>query len=176
MKPSLKTLAGAAAALAVVVSAVAGVAQTLPPSVGGPIGGPGGPGAFGHNGGPPSPEMRGQMLRDRLTIRADQEPALKAFLDASGPPMGPGARGARRAQRQMTTPERLDEQLDEMRKRVDATKKFYATLSPDQKATFDTLPMAMGLEGRGGGAGRGGRRGPGGPGGPNQGFGAPPQP
>jgi hypothetical protein len=84
-------------------------------------------------------------------------------------------RGQRRAERAMTTPERLDQQLAEMRQRVDATKRFYAQLSPEQKQTFDSTPMlAMGPEG-GPRGGPGGRRGRGGPGGPDQGFGAPPQ-
>jgi Spy/CpxP family protein refolding chaperone len=164
MRPSIKSLLGVTAALAMTATAAVGLAQDGPP--------PGGPrGGFGADGPRPSPEMRDQMLRQRLALRPDQETAFKAFLDATRPPGGPGDRAGRQAVRQMTTPERLDQQLEQMRRRVDATKRFYAVLSPDQRQTFDSMPMAMGMEGRGGG--RGGRRGPGGG---NPGFGAPPQP
>jgi len=169
MNSILKTVLGLSAAIVMTGAAAGVLAQDgppgAPPSVGFGQGGPGG------RGGPPSPEMRAQMLTERLNLRPDQQAALQTFLQASAPPMG---RGQLRAQRQMTTPERLDQQLAEMRQRVDATKRFYAQLTPEQKQTFDSTPMlAMGPEG--GRGGRGGRRGPGGPGGPNQGFGAPPQ-
>jgi Spy/CpxP family protein refolding chaperone len=161
----MKSLLGVAAALAMTATAAVGLAQEGPP--------PGGPrGGFGADVGRPGPEMREQMLRQRLALRPDQETAFKAFLDASGPPMGPGARAGRAQARAMTTPERLDQQLEQMRRRVDATKRFYAVLSPEQRQTVDSMPMAMGPEGRGGG-GRSGRRGPGGG---TPGFGAPPQP
>lgn len=170
MNSTLKTLLGVTAAIAMTGAAATVLAQDgppgAPPSVGFGQGGPGGPGG---RGGPPSPEQRAQMLTERLNLRADQQGALQTFLQASAPPMG---RGQLRAQRAMTTPERLDQQLAEMRQRVDATKRFYAQLTPEQKQTFDSTPMlAMGPEG--GRGGRGGRRGPGG--GPNQGLGAPPQ-
>ncbi|MDB5452176.1 MAG: hypothetical protein JWO33_754 [Caulobacteraceae bacterium] len=168
MRPSTKTLLGLTAALAMTATAAVGLAQNPPPGGTPPAGFGDGPGPGGRG----SPEMREQMLRQRLALRADQEPALKAFLDSTRPPGGPGDRAGRQAVRQMTTPERLDRQLAEMRQRVDATKRFYATLSAEQRQTFDSMPMAMGPEGRGGGRG-GGRRGPGGPG-ANQGFGGPP--
>jgi len=177
MNSTLKTVLGLSAAIVMTGAAAGVLAQDgppgVPPSVGFGQGGPGGPGG---RGGPPSPEMRAQMLTERLNLRPDQQAALQTFLQASQPPQ----RGQLRAQRQMTTPERLDQQLAEMRQRVDATKRFYAQLTPEQKQTFDSTPMlAMGPDG-GRPGGRGGRRGQGGPGqpgfgGPNQGFGAPPQ-
>ncbi|HET9161512.1 MAG TPA: Spy/CpxP family protein refolding chaperone [Caulobacteraceae bacterium] len=173
MNSTLKTLVGVGAAVVMTAAAATVLAQDGPPPGAPPSIGARGPGGPGGRGGPPSPEMREQMLRDRLGLRADQEPALKAFLESTRPqpPLG-----GRRAQRAMTTPERLDRQLAEMKQRVDATKRFYAQLSPEQKQTFDSTPMlAMGPEGGRGPGGRGGRRSGGqGFGGPNQGFGAPP--
>jgi Spy/CpxP family protein refolding chaperone len=167
MNSTLKTLIGVSAAVVMTASAAAGLAQDGPPPVGFGVG------QDAARGGPPSPETREQMLRQRLNLRADQEPALKTFLDSARPqpPLG-----GRRALRGLTTPERLDRQLEELRRRVDATKRFYAQLTPEQKQAFDASPMlAMGPEGgprgpRGRGARRAGGQGLGGPG-PD--FGAP---
>ena len=171
MNSTLKTLLGVSAAIVLTGTAAGVLAQDGPPGAPPSVGfGQGGPG--GGRGGPPSPEQRAEQLTQRLNLRQDQQAALQTFLQASAPPMG---RGQLRAQRQMTTPERLDQQLAEMRQRVDATKRFYSQLTPEQKQVFDSTPMLAGPEG-GPRGGRGGRRGPGGPGGgPNQGFGAPPQ-
>lgn len=115
------------------------------------------------------PEKHAQHLRDVLQLTAAQEPALQAFLTATGPAMHrmhkPGAPGAdageRRAERKaLTTPERLDRQAGMMakrqaafEKRAAATRVFYGQLTASQKKAFDALPMSHGprmMRGRGG--------------------------
>jgi periplasmic protein CpxP/Spy len=165
MRSSIKALLGITAAAALAATAASSVAQEGPPPGGRPgIAGP-------RAGGPPNPQMREQMMRERLALRPEQEPAFQTFLQATQPPQ----RGERREIRQLTTPERLDRQLAELRQRVDATKRFYAVLSPAQRQTFDS--MALGGPDGGRGPGRGGGRraqGFGGPDGAGQGFGGPP--
>ena len=114
----------------------------------------------------PDPEAmaarRAEHLRAALQLRPDQEPALKAFLDASKPAARP-ARGDRAAMAQMSTPQRLDaqrarmtERLARFDQRAAATKKFYAQLSPTQQKAFDTLAPrgpGKGMDGRHGGHG-----------------------
>jgi hypothetical protein len=112
-------------------------------------------------------EARAQHLRDALQLRADQEGALHAFLDAARPPQGErdGMRADREAGEHMTTPQRLDQMLAHMDamhtamvSRVEATKRFYAQLSPGQQKAFDALgPMVMGHHGMGGDKGGHGR-------------------
>jgi hypothetical protein len=109
-----------------------------------------------------------------LNIRANQESAFAAFQAAMTPPPRPD-RGAGKGEAwgahadSMTTPQRLDHMLarmDEraamMRKRIEATKTFYAALSPQQQQAFDALMRLRrghGEEGMGhgwGGPGKGG--------------------
>lgn len=173
MKTFTKAMLGAAAAALLTASAVSSIAQDGPPP-----GFQGGPGGQGRGGPPMDPAMREQMMRQQLAIKPTQEVAFKAFLAATMPPAGgPGGRiGNRRAMQGLTTPQRLDAQLSEMRqneaelvKRIAATKQLYAVLTPEQRTTLDSMPMAMGPGGRGGPGGPGGgggRRGRGGPGGP----------
>lgn len=118
-------------------------------------------------------ERRAQRLRDALQLTQAQEPALRAFLQSAAPPAdrmqrrqaqrpGPDARPA-------TTPERLDRQRARMaerqqmfERRAEATKRFYAALTPAQQKAFDALrPMGGRRGGHGGhdGHGRGGQRG-----------------
>ncbi|MBW8859449.1 MAG: Spy/CpxP family protein refolding chaperone [Caulobacter sp.] len=148
-------LALAAAAVLTLCGAAVAVAQDGPPPPGPPPmadDGPGGPG------GPPmmmrhhrlDPEAHAQHLRDVLQLRADQDGALKAYLDAVAPKDWAKDRPKREAvdapRRPPTTPERLDreaERLDRARARIDATRAFYAALSPSQRKAFDALgPMA----------------------------------
>ena len=105
---------------------------------------------------------RAEHLRAALQLRPDQEPALKAFLDASKPAARP-ARGDRAAMAQMSTPQRLDaqrarmtERLARFDQRAAATKKFYAQLSPSQQKAFDAMAPRGGMKG-GGHRGMGGR-------------------
>jgi hypothetical protein len=117
-------------------------------------------------------------LADVLQLRPDQRGSLHAFLDAAAAPGG--ARwAAEREDRQdpdLTTPQRLDRMLahfDERRARLvaraEATKIFYAQLTPSQQRAFDSLGAGWARH-RGFGMGDGGAhgaegRGPEGPGG-----------
>ncbi len=107
---------------------------------------------------------RAEHLRATLQLRADQEPALRAFLDSGRKPDADRGkfREQRQAMAQMTTPQRLDQmkaRMTERQARFDqraaATKRFYAQLSPTQQKAFDALQSQ-----------RGGRHGPGFGGGP----------
>ncbi|WP_312161284.1 Spy/CpxP family protein refolding chaperone [Phenylobacterium sp.] len=117
----------------------------------------------------PDPEAmaarRAEHLRAALQLRPDQEPALKAFLDA-GRPAQPPARADREAIAKLPTPQRLDaqrarmtERLARFDQRAAATKRFYAQLNPAQQKAFDALAP----RGHGKGMGKGGHRGMGGP-------------
>jgi len=112
-------------------------------------GGPMGHGMMGRMG---DPAARAARLRTILQLRPDQEPALKALMDAGHHgPMAHGAKGetghdAEAMPRPLTTPERLDRRIEMMahhqmmfKKRAEAVKAFYAVLSPTQKKAFDAL-------------------------------------
>jgi hypothetical protein len=141
----------AAAALSLATTAVA-VAQDGPPPPGAPPmmeDGPGGPPPMRHH--RFDPEARAQHLRDVLQLRADQDGALKAYLAASGPTERKDRmerKASDAAPKPLTTPERLDretEHLNRAKARIDATRAFYAALSPSQKKAFDALgPMGGG--------------------------------
>lgn len=96
-------------------------------------------------------ERRAERLRTVLQLRPEQEAALKSFLSATAP--NPDRARERKGQqveaRSLTTPQRLDRQsarLAERQKafaaRADATKRFYAQLSPSQQKAFDALHQA----------------------------------
>jgi protein CpxP len=152
----------AAAVLTITTTAAVAVAQDGPPPPGmppmaddGPSGGSGGPPMMRHHR-RLDPEARAQHLRDVLQLRADQDGALKAYLAATGPKDrdgdgrrdGPRRDAADTPPKALTTPERLDretEHLTRAKARIDATRSFYAALSPSQKKAFDALgPMAGG--------------------------------
>lgn len=117
--------------------------------------GPGEGGGMGHGpmGAMQDPAARAQKLRDVLQLRPDQEPALKALIEAGhhsqmgGPGHGAMAEHEHGAMaKPLTTPERLDRRLEMMakhqalfKKRAEAIKAFYAVLSPSQKKAFDVL-------------------------------------
>jgi protein CpxP len=189
MKPlSLKAVAVLCAAASAATIAFAAMAQDGPP----PSGGPGGQfaqgrGSGGRLGGDPAQRM--QQLHDSLQITSAQEPAFQAW-QAALKPAGMAARPG--AMRRMTTPQRLDEALNEqtardgeLKARVAATKSFYNQLTATQRQTMDGLPPQelLAIEAMGPGGGRGGLAGRGGPGGrrgggggnfdPNGGFGGP---
>jgi hypothetical protein len=140
----------------------AGLAQAQP--YGGPPQGYGPPPSDDY--GPPqpqSPDQTAAMLRRRLRLRPDQDVALNSFVRSIAPPPGMEARMRREesAARTMTTPQRLDammENMNEMRQvmiaRVEATKAFYAQLTPEQQHAFDAMGAA-GEEGGGMGPGPG---------------------
>lgn len=111
-------------------------------------------------------ERRAEHLRASLQLRADQEPALRAYLDTLRRPegMGPGMRGDRQGAQTMTTPQRLERRRARMAERqarferhAAATLRFYGALSPTQQRAFDAL-----RPGKGGHHGNGMRRGHGG--------------
>jgi len=156
MRLQPRGLALMAAAALTLATAAAAVAQDAPPPGPPPMTdeGPGGPG------GPPpmmrhhrlDPEAHAQHLRDVLQLRADQDGALKTYLDTVAPKDWAKDRPKREAvdapRKPLTTPERLDreaEHLARAKARIEATRAFYAALSPSQKKAFDALgPMAGG--------------------------------
>jgi Spy/CpxP family protein refolding chaperone len=88
-------------------------------------------------------------LKSKLNLQAAQEPAWNTFAQSMQHPARM-ARPERASLEKMTTPERLDmmqamkAQRDaHMQQRADATKAFYATLSPDQKQVFDQETARM---------------------------------
>lgn len=103
-------------------------------------------------------------LKTKLQLTSAQESAWTTFAAAMQPqarPMGdPALQRAEMAK--LTTPERIDRMRafqaarnEAMTRRGDATKAFYAVLSPEQQKTFDTETLAMMRNGMQ--AGRGGR-------------------
>jgi protein CpxP len=85
---------------------------------------------------------RQAALKQKLQITPAQEGAWNAWIAALKP--GNFTRPDRAEWDKLTTPERIDrmralraQRLAEMDRRGDATKAFYATLSPEQKAIFD---------------------------------------
>ena len=106
-------------------------------------------------------------LKASLKLEPAQEAAWTAFNAAHKPPadMAQRREAMRASMDKLTTPERIDHMKAmrtmrdaEMAKREQATKDFYAVLTPEQKKTFDT-------RGKMGGPGHGERRGHGGSGG-----------
>ena len=83
-------------------------------------------------------------LKAKLKLDANQEASWKTFADAMQPPATLPARPDRVAMEKLTTPERIDQMLAlhtqrdaDMKKHAEATKTFYASLSAEQKKTFD---------------------------------------
>jgi len=95
-------------------------------------------------------------LKAKLKITSDQESAWTTFAAAMKPPVRDAEKRPDRAELdKLTTPERIDkmhalrtQRLAEMNaamdQRDDATKTFYATLSPEQKKVFDSEHARMG--------------------------------
>lgn len=143
-------------------------AQTPPPTGPGP--GPG-PGAMMRPGNPAMMqehmarmqqrmEKRQAALKQILQITPAQENAWNAWTAALRPANLQRPNPAEFAQ--LTTPERIDRmralrsaRIAEMDRRADATKTFYAALTPSQQKAFDALPLRR----MGGGMGMGGRHG-----------------
>ena len=89
-------------------------------------------------------------LKAALKLAPAQEAGWNAFVarTAHEPRMGGKAGEQREDWSKLTTPERLDkmqarhaERSEQMTKRIDATKSFYATLTPEQQKTFDGQSM-----------------------------------
>jgi hypothetical protein len=117
--------------------------------------------------------QRAAAFKEQLKLTPTQEPAWAAFTDA----MKPGERHARMDRKDMeklTTPERIDrmralraQHAAEADRRGEATKTFYAALTPEQQKTFDARAHRMGPRGGHGPHGphghHGGPKGPRGP-------------
>lgn len=123
-------------------------------------------------------------LKTKLQITSAQESGWTAFAAAMQPPARTIAQRdqIRAEMEKLTTPERIDKmqalkaQRDaEMTQRGDATKTFYAALTPEQKKVFDAEALRMGpfgkSGGRQGGMGYGHGMGPGMGQGPGMGYG-----
>lgn len=157
MKLHTLALAGALALSAVAPS----LAQPAPPA------GPAPADAHDWRRGDPAQmaERRAAHLRAVLQLRPDQEPALRALMDASRPDAAAMRRrgGDRDEMRNLTTPQRLDRMQARMAerqaaftRRADAIRRFYAQLSPAQQRAFDALHQGGRGRGMHGGRGRGG--------------------
>lgn len=110
-------------------------------------------------------------LKARLTLSAGQEAAWNEFVTAMQPPADGGMRMGRENRQKMreemqalTTPQRIDRMTEmkaqrdaAMAKRGDATKAFYAALTPEQQKVFDDSTLRQG--GRQGGFGKPGHHG-----------------
>ncbi len=86
---------------------------------------------------------RQAALKQKLQLTAAQEPAWNAYTSAMKPTAN-FQRPDRAEFAKLTTPERIDRmramhtaRAAEMDKRADATKAFYAALTPEQKKVFD---------------------------------------
>ena len=93
---------------------------------------------------------RQAKLKAELKLAPEQEAAWSAFVERTAhEPRMAGKNGAQREDwSKLTTPERLDkmqarhtERGEQMAKRIDATKSFYAALTPEQQKTFDSQSM-----------------------------------
>jgi Spy/CpxP family protein refolding chaperone len=107
-------------------------------------------------------------LKAKLKLSAAQEADWTTFVGAMKPPADIQARQAQHDElAKLPTPERIDkmknlrnqhmsEMTAAMDKRGEATKAFYATLTPEQKKTFDSAKMPQhGDKGHMGGMGAG---------------------
>ena len=88
---------------------------------------------------------RQAKLKAELKLTPAQEPAWNAFVARTAHEPRAMQSGAREDWSKLTTPERLDkmqalktERDAQMAKRIDATKSFYAALTPEQQKVFDT--------------------------------------
>jgi periplasmic protein CpxP/Spy len=97
---------------------------------------------------------REAALKQILQITPAQEGAWNQWIAARRPPAGM-QRPHRGDFAQLTTPQRLDRMRElravrnaEMDRRADATRSFYAALSPAQQKAFDALTASRGFGGR----------------------------
>ncbi len=107
---------------------------------------------------------RQAAFKAKLGITPAQEPAWNAFTASTKPPATRPQRLSREEFAKLTTPQRIDRMQAmkaardaRMAERANATKTFYAALSPEQQKVFDETTL-RGHGGKGGGP-RGGHRG-----------------
>jgi periplasmic protein CpxP/Spy len=101
-------------------------------------------------------------LKAKLKLAPNQESAWASFTAAMQPSAAMlAARPDRAAMDKLTTPERIDKMKSlraardvQMNQRADATKAFYAALTPEQKQVFDAEHKGRGAR-HGGGHGGG---------------------
>lgn len=100
-------------------------------------------------------ERRLADLKQALQLTPAQEPAWNQFTAAMKPPATPPQRPDHEAMAKLPTPERIDrmralrqQHQAEMDRRADATKAFYAQLSPEQKKRFDEQSAKMMSQGK----------------------------
>ena len=93
---------------------------------------------------------RQAALKQKLQLSSAQEGAWTSFTTAMKPTARP-QRMDRDAFAKLSTPDRIDHmrsvratRIAEMDRRADATKAFYATLTPDQKKVFDSETLRRG--------------------------------
>lgn len=93
-------------------------------------------------------------FKQRLQITPAQESAWNTWTAALKPAASAVPRPDRAEMARLTTPERIDRmravraaRAAEMDRRGEATKTFYAALSPEQKKTFDTATARAGHRG-----------------------------
>jgi hypothetical protein len=94
-------------------------------------------------------------LKEKLKLTSAQEGAWTSFTSATQPPAGARPQRMDRAEfAKLTTPERLErmqarqaERSARFAKRAEATKTFYATLTPEQQKTFDAETVHAGMHG-----------------------------
>lgn len=99
---------------------------------------------------------RQAALKEKLQITPAQEAAWSAFTAALTPP-AMGQRPDRAEFEKLTTPQRIDkmgelrvQHMTAMDQRAEATKTFYAQLTPEQQKVFDTQTLRRGHGMRGG--------------------------
>lgn len=87
---------------------------------------------------------RQAKLKAELKLTAAQEPAWNAYVQRTAPMPRPKPAAAQPDWSQLTTPQRLDqmqalkaERDAQMAQRIEATKSFYAALTPKQQKLFD---------------------------------------
>ncbi|RYF76734.1 MAG: hypothetical protein EOO22_01155 [Comamonadaceae bacterium] len=102
--------------------------------------------------------QRQAELKASLKLQPQQESAWAAFSGAMQPPARPANRVDRATARaefqKLTTPERLArmqarqaERSERFARRADATRSFYAALTPEQQKTFDEATARRGTGG-----------------------------
>ncbi|MBP3979377.1 Spy/CpxP family protein refolding chaperone [Acidovorax sp. JG5] len=114
--------------------------------------------------------QRIDALKAQLKLTPAQEPAWTAFTTAMQPAERPARLDRtmdRKEMEKLTTPERIDrmralraQHAAEADRRGEATKTFYAALTPEQQKTFDAQAQRMhGMHSKGGHGGKGDHRG-----------------
>ena len=92
-------------------------------------------------------EQRHTALHHKLKLTPEQEPAWKEFIAGAKPPMM-GPQTMRADMMKLSAPARMEKMLEHMKARqahmetrLEALKKFYAVLTPEQQKIFDAEHM-----------------------------------